>query len=333
MDKYKINKKDTQNKRTLFISIALISSIILFSGCLDIGVKDKFPSDEMTADIEVISANGTVIHVDLEGGFYGIVTDKGDRYYPLNMDEIYAENGMDITFVGKVKEDTVTAQMWGTPVEIISMSERSEADFVYGYGTVTYIELEGGFYGIITDEQDRYLPLNLEERYKMDGMRVFYAGELKHDIFTIYQWGTPLEIHSILWAYYSPDYNVSVIRSLMDALIDDEAQTYHLIEDRTQAGFSSFVEGYDSHVTFMFIPEYRDSSTYYANYSILKNDLTMVSYSNKKFENISLDDPITINVPWEKGDRLEFIISLKDSEGTEVYTGHYNLALGISSLV
>ena len=34
---------------------------------------------------EVISANGTIEYIPLEGGFYGIETGKGEKYLPLNL--------------------------------------------------------------------------------------------------------------------------------------------------------------------------------------------------------------------------------------------------------
>ena len=36
---------------------------------------------------EVISANGTIKYVSLEGGFYGIITEKGEKYLPINLPE------------------------------------------------------------------------------------------------------------------------------------------------------------------------------------------------------------------------------------------------------
>ena len=39
-------------------------------------------------------------------------------------------------------------------------------------GTVRYLELEGGFYGIVIDSGAKYLPLNLDEAFQQDSMRV-----------------------------------------------------------------------------------------------------------------------------------------------------------------
>ncbi|MCS6160337.1 hypothetical protein [Shewanella baltica] len=57
-------------------------------------------------------------------------------------------------------------------------------------GTVRYMNLEGGFWGIITDSSQKLLPQNLPSEYKKDGLRLsFNAKEIK-GMMTIQQWGT-----------------------------------------------------------------------------------------------------------------------------------------------
>lgn len=57
-------------------------------------------------------------------------------------------------------------------------------------GTVRYIKLEGGFWGIITDKGQKILPENLPREYRKDGLRLsFEAREIK-GMMTIQQWGT-----------------------------------------------------------------------------------------------------------------------------------------------
>ena len=64
-------------------------------------------------------------------------------------------------------------------------------------GIIRYIPLEGGFYGIITDDEKKYLPLNLPEKYKHDGLRVWFKAKLRKDATTIYMWRKPIEILKI----------------------------------------------------------------------------------------------------------------------------------------
>ncbi len=68
-------------------------------------------------------------------------------------------------------------------------------------GTIQYIDLEGGFFGIVADDGAKYLPINLDEAFQdeafqKDGMRVRFEAE-PVDVMTIYQWGTPVRLLSI----------------------------------------------------------------------------------------------------------------------------------------
>jgi len=61
-------------------------------------------------------------------------------------------------------------------------------------GTVTFVDLEGGFYGIIGDDGTRYYPLQMDEQYKIDGLRVAFDYEPVKDIATIQMWGDPVNL-------------------------------------------------------------------------------------------------------------------------------------------
>lgn len=60
---------------------------------------------------------GRVQFLNLEGGFYGIITDSGKKILPLNMAKEFAQNGAIVRIKGKVK-DVMTIQQWGTPFTI-----------------------------------------------------------------------------------------------------------------------------------------------------------------------------------------------------------------------
>jgi hypothetical protein len=68
---------------------------------------------------------------------------------------------------------------------------------ITSYGTITYIDLEGGFYGFIAQDGAQYLPLDLPDEYKQDGLLVDITGVIDTDVMTIQMWGQPLRILSI----------------------------------------------------------------------------------------------------------------------------------------
>lgn len=69
-----------------------------------------------------------------------------------------------------------------------------DKDIVEGNGTITYINLEGGFYGIMADDGEHYVPINLPPEFKVDGLRVKFKGKIRDDLVSIYMCGTLLEL-------------------------------------------------------------------------------------------------------------------------------------------
>ena len=78
-----------------------------------------------TSEKEIISATGTVKYIPLEGGFYGIETDKGEKYLPLNLPDEFKKDGLRVQFKAKLKK-VAAIQMWGTPVEILKIKKVGE---------------------------------------------------------------------------------------------------------------------------------------------------------------------------------------------------------------
>jgi hypothetical protein len=73
-----------------------------------------------------ISFTGQVQWVDIEGGFFGIITPDGTKYQPQNLPESYAFDGVTVDITGTVDPDVMTIQMWGEPIEIQSITPVNE---------------------------------------------------------------------------------------------------------------------------------------------------------------------------------------------------------------
>lgn len=85
------------------------------------------PDGEAGPDPEdVVSGVGTVRYVDLEGGFYTIVTDADSTYLPLNMEAAYEEDGLRVRFRAEIDRETMTAQQRGVPVQILEIMRLEE---------------------------------------------------------------------------------------------------------------------------------------------------------------------------------------------------------------
>lgn len=64
-------------------------------------------------------------------------------------------------------------------------------------GVVTYVELEGGFFGILGDDGLQYFPTNLDPSFQEDGLAVEFVGQIQDDYTDVYMWGLPIEISEI----------------------------------------------------------------------------------------------------------------------------------------
>ncbi len=69
-----------------------------------------------------------------------------------------------------------------------------DMDTMEGTGTVRFIDLEGGFYGIESDDGDKLDPVNLRSEFEQDGLRVRFRVRMVKEVMTIHQWGTPVEV-------------------------------------------------------------------------------------------------------------------------------------------
>ncbi len=80
---------------------------------------------------------------------------------------------------------------------IVIISCSSNEPELSATGTVKYISLEGGFYGIITDDGKSLDPLNLSKEYQVDGKRIQFKYIEKSDMASFHMWGTIIEIIEI----------------------------------------------------------------------------------------------------------------------------------------
>jgi len=82
-------------------------------------------------------------------------------------------------------------------LSVFLISWKSEEKIVSEIGTIKYVPLEGGFYGILTEKGEKYLPLNLPAKFKKDGLKVKFKAKIRKDVFTSKVWGVPVEILEI----------------------------------------------------------------------------------------------------------------------------------------
>ena len=70
---------------------------------------------------DIFSGRGTVVFLPQEGGIYGIVTEDGHRYLPLNLEERYQIHGLGVQLRARIRGERLMLSKWGTPIEIIEI--------------------------------------------------------------------------------------------------------------------------------------------------------------------------------------------------------------------
>jgi hypothetical protein len=72
-------------------------------------------------DPALLTRNGTVRYLDLEGGFWGLVADDSTRYDPGTLDERFRVDGLRVRFDARVNEGQMSFRQWGTLVTIVRL--------------------------------------------------------------------------------------------------------------------------------------------------------------------------------------------------------------------
>lgn len=76
-------------------------------------------------------------------------------------------------------------------------TESENMKSISAIGTVKYISLEGGFFGITTDDNKNLDPLNLSKEFQVDGKRISFKYVEKKDMASFHMWGEIIEIIEI----------------------------------------------------------------------------------------------------------------------------------------
>jgi hypothetical protein len=91
--------------------------IVAVAGYVWYGGQPKQPREN------IVEGAGTVVWLNLEGGFWGIVGDDGNHYDPINLGSEFQGEGLRIYFRAKVRPDLLSSHMWGEMIEILDIQK------------------------------------------------------------------------------------------------------------------------------------------------------------------------------------------------------------------
>jgi hypothetical protein len=82
---------------------------------------DNSEKADRNCTMDEIVVTGTVEHVELESGFWGVIGDDAKRYDVVNLPMEIRKQGLRVKFVGRVCSGQVSFHLWGIIVEVISI--------------------------------------------------------------------------------------------------------------------------------------------------------------------------------------------------------------------
>ena len=108
-------------------------------------------------------------------------------YVSMSTEDMEITIGSDFTvdMQGEYSFDLVYYSMWNKFID---------QSMVHQTGTIRYINIEGGFYGIIGSDGKNYEPANLRSEFQQDGKSVIFSADILEDTASIYMWGTPVKV-------------------------------------------------------------------------------------------------------------------------------------------
>jgi hypothetical protein len=95
-------------KKILIIGLIFVLLAVGLSGCEE--------------QVKIIGT-GEIQYIDLEGGFYGIVSQDTKNYDPVNLPSDFREDGLKVRFELEILEGRVSAHMWGSIVKILKIEK------------------------------------------------------------------------------------------------------------------------------------------------------------------------------------------------------------------
>jgi hypothetical protein len=107
-------------KTVLCTGIALVA-LVWIAGC----APATHAGDAPAPVAATLQFRGEIVHLTLEGGFWGIVAEDGRRYDAGRLPPEFQQPGLKVWVSAKPVPGRVSFRMWGTPIELVHI-ERTE---------------------------------------------------------------------------------------------------------------------------------------------------------------------------------------------------------------
>ncbi|MEJ2685695.1 MAG: hypothetical protein P8124_00560 [Gammaproteobacteria bacterium] len=72
-------------------------------------------------EVRTVTVTGKIVHLSIEGGFWGIVASDGTHYDPVNLPADFQQEGLEVRATLRTKPGMVSFHMWGTLVDVVDI--------------------------------------------------------------------------------------------------------------------------------------------------------------------------------------------------------------------
>ena len=132
-----------QRNQWLPASATLLVATILGSSCAPRGrtvavpaavsptsdtARTRIKDDSVSVAAVLDTIVGTIRRVDLEGGFWGLLSDDGQRYDPTgSLPRAAQQEGARVRVVASKRNGVATFRMWGTMIDVVSCEQLGDS--------------------------------------------------------------------------------------------------------------------------------------------------------------------------------------------------------------
>jgi len=90
----------------------------------NIAEPNELPSSERPpiSDADTFEIQGTVVQKNIEGGFYAIDGDDGNKYNPINLSESFKKDGLKVKVTARLRVDAMSIHMYGAIIEVVEIA-------------------------------------------------------------------------------------------------------------------------------------------------------------------------------------------------------------------
>ncbi len=70
---------------------------------------------------DTFEIQGTIVHMNIEGGFFAIDGDDGSKYDPVSLPESFRKNGLKVKVTARLRKDAISFHMYGAIIEVVNI--------------------------------------------------------------------------------------------------------------------------------------------------------------------------------------------------------------------